>query len=306
MFYTGNFTSFETLKTSIETALQNHGWGLNGDGTLEKNGMYVRLVAGTIYQIAAFAGTGSSLPPAPLPGAPAYGVKIMNFSGSPMNFPATYDLHVFEDTDEVYLVVNYNGDKYQQLSFGKSRVDQVGGTGMWLTGSFRSDTVQAATHLVYTSAGGSSAGFGWSGMGCGLFFDAYNAALGCSYIHTGLDTTGWKTAGSNDGNLLGSGDPMAGLLQALPSQFNQSTVLLPLYATQRRLSKGQTIVADLQNARLCRNDNHLSGEIVTYGTDRWKIYPFHRKNAAVRNGVSWSTGADHSGTFAYAIRYTGP
>lgn len=45
---------------------------------------------------------------------------------------------------------------------------------------------------------------------------------------------------------------------------------------------------------------------MTYGTDRWKIYPFHRKNAAVRNGVSWSTGADHSGTFAYAIRYTGP
>lgn len=306
MFYTGNFSSFVTLKASMEAALQNHGWALNGDGTLVKNGMYVRLVASTIYQIAAFAGTGSSLPPAPLPGAPAYGVKIMNFSGSPMNFPATYDLHVFEDTDEVYLVVNYNGDKYQQLSFGKSRVNQVGGTGMWLTGSFRSDVVQAATHLVYTSASDSYVGFGWSGMGCGLFHEAYNAPLGCSYIHTGLDTTGWKQVGTSDGNLLGSGDPMAALLQSLPSQFNQSTVLLPLLAVQRRLSKGQTVAADLENARLCRNDNHLSGEIVTYGTDRWKVYPFHRKNAAVRNGVPWSTGSDHTGTFAYAIRYTGP
>ena len=306
MFYTGNFNSFETLKTSVQTALQNHGWGLNGDGTLEKNGMYVRLDAGTIYQLAAFAGTGTSTPPLPLPGAAPFGVKIMNFSGSPMNFPAIYDLHVFDDTDEVYLIVNYNGDKYQQLSFGKSRVDQVGGTGMWLTGSFRSDVVQAATHLVYTDAGASYAGFGWSGMGCGLFFERYNAPLGCSYIHTGLDTTGWKKVDSVDGGLLSSGDPMAGLLQSLPSQFNQSTVLLPLYAVQRRLSKGQTIAADLQHARLCRNDNHLSGEIVTYGTDRWKIYPFHRKNAAVRNGVSWSVGADHTGTFAYAIRYTGP
>ena len=306
MFYTGNFTSFDTLKTSVETALQNHGWGLNGDGTLEKGGMYIRLVASTIYQLAAFAGTGSALPPAPLPGAAPYGVKIMNFSGSPMNFPATYDLHVFEDTDEVYLIVNYNGDKYQQLSFGKSRVDQVGGTGLWISGSFRSDVVQAATHLVYTSASASSAGFGWSGMGCGLFFEAYNAANGCSYIHTGLDTTGWKKVDTGVGGLLSCGDPVAGLLQALPSMFNQSTVLLPLNVVQRRQSNGQTIVADMQNARLCRNDNHLSGEIVTYGTDRWKIYPFHRKNAAVRNGVAWATGADHTGTFAYAIRYTGP
>lgn len=306
MFYTGNFTSFESLKTSIQTILQDHGWGLNGDGTLEKNGMYVRLTASTIYQLAVFAGTGSAVDPFPLPGAAPYGVKVMNFSGSPMNFPATYDLHVFDNPDEVYLVINYNGDKYQQLSFGKSRVEQVGGTGMWISGSFRSDVVQAANHLLYTSANASSAGFGWSGMGCGLFFEAYNSPLGCSYIHTGLDTTGWKSVGTGDGRLLSSGDPVAGLLQALPSQFNQSTVLLPLYVAQRRLSNGLTIVADMQNARLCRNDNHLSGEIVTYGTDRWKVYPFHRKNAAVRNGVTWSTGADHSGTFAYAIRYTGP
>lgn len=306
MFYTGNFSSFVTLKASMEAALANHGWVLNGDGTLVKNGMYVRLVAVDIYQIAVFAGTGSSAEPFPLPGEAPFGVKIMNFSGSPMNFPATYDLHVFEDTDEVYLVVNYNGDKYQQVSFGKSRVEQIGGMGLWISGSFRSDVAQGATHRVYTSANADSFGFGWSGMGCGLFCETFNATLGCSYLHTDLDFNGWKQVGSGDGSLLSSGDPVASLLQALPSQFNQSTVLLPLLVVQRRLSKGQTIVVDMENARLCRNDNHLPGEIVTYGTDRWKVYPFHRKNASVRNGVTWSTGADHTGTFAYAIRYTGP
>lgn len=302
-YYTGNFSSFASLKNSVETALQANGWGLNGDGVLEKNGMYLRLTA-TAAQLLLQAGTGSAT--GALPGAAPNGVKIMDFEGSPMNFPAIYDLHVNTGPDEVFLVVNYNADKYQQLSWGKSNIEQIGGTGMWFSGSFNENAASNQNHLVYTTGDASALGFGWLGMGCGLFFEYYNQSLSCSFIHTGLDDTKWRSVYSGDGNLVGSGDVVAGLLQALPSMFNQNTVLLPLLVTQRRLSQGQTIVADMANARLCRNDNHLAGEIVTYGTDRWKVYPFHRKNADVRNGVSWSTGANHSGTFAYAIRYTGP
>lgn len=302
-FYTGNFSSFASLKNSVETALQLNGWVLNGDGVLEKNGMYLRLTA-TTPQLLLQAGTGSAT--GALPGAAPNGVKIMDFTGSPMNFPATYDLHVHESPDEVFLVVNYNADKYQQLSWGKSNILQIGGTGMWFSGSFPESSASNQNHLVYGNNYQYSAGWGWSGMGCGLFFEAYNQSLSCSYVHTGLDTTGWRRVYQGDGTLIGSGDIVAGLLQALPSQFNQNSVLLPLKVVQRRLSKGQTIVLDMVNARLCRNDNHLSGEIVEYGGDQWKMYPFHRKNADVRNGVQWSTGSNHTGTFAYAIRYTGP
>ena len=85
-YYTGNFSSFATLKNSVETALQANGWGLNGDGVLEKNGMYLRLTA-TAAQLLLQAGTGSAT--GALPGAAPNGVKIMDFTGSPMNFPAT-------------------------------------------------------------------------------------------------------------------------------------------------------------------------------------------------------------------------
>lgn len=301
-YYTGNFSSFATLKNSVETALQANGWVLNG-GVLEKNGMYLRLTA-TAAELLLQAGTGVAA--GALSGTAPNGVKIMDFEGSPMNFPATYDLHVHTGPDEVFLIVNYNGDKYQQLSWGKSNIQQIGGTGMWFSGSFHEDAASNENHLVYTSADASYFGFGWSGMGCGLFAEHYSQGLGCSYVHTGLDSTAWRRVYSGDGNLVGSGDPVAGLLQALPSTFNQNTVLLPLLVAQGRPSKGQTIVVDMVNARLCRNDNHLSGEIVEYGADKWKVYPFHRKNADVRNGVPWPTGANHSGTFAYAIRYTGP
>lgn len=306
MYYNGNFSTWQGLINSVRAALQANGWSLNGDAVLVKNGMNVRLEHQAESFFLVQCGTGSAPYPEPLPGGAPKGVKMMSWPASPINFPATYELHVFTDPDEVYLVINYNADKYQQVSWGRTQVSQVGGLGAWFTGSFHEEAPNTGDIKVYTSAGTDAVGFGWGGMGCGLFFDAYSAPLPTSYMHTGLDTTGWKKVSSGNGNMVGSGDPVAALLQALPSQFNQSTVLLPLMAVQRRLSQGQTIAADMVNARLCRIDNHLPGEIVTYGTDRWKVYPFHRKNADQRNGVPWITGANHSGTFGYAIRYSGP
>jgi hypothetical protein len=48
---------------------------------------------------------------------------------------------------------------------------------------------------------------------------------------------------------------------------------------------------------------------VTIGQDRWKIYPFFKKNIQYRNGTtgaSPSGGTNHSGTLAMAIRHDGP
>lgn len=299
-FYTGNFSSFASLKTSVESALGTEGWS-SSNGILSKSGVYVRLTA-TADQLLLEAGTGQT--GSTLDGSVSS--KILSHVGAPFNFPAAYDLHVFNSPDEVYLVVNYNADRYQQLSFGKSNVEQIGGTGAWMSASFNSGRSAANNQLVYMAASGESLGASYSGFSLGLFFEHDGTNVPSSAIHTGLDSTGWKTVYLNDGNLHGAGDVVAGMMASLPSDYNQNTVLLPINVAQKRLSQGLTIVASLVNARLCRNDNHLAGEVVEYGGESWKVYPFHRKNADQRNGVAWSTGADHSGTYAFAIRYTGP
>lgn len=302
MFYTGNFSTFASLKTSVETALQTEGWTLS-DGILSKSGVYVRLTSNVDWlQLEGGTGqTGSTLD-----GAQVKSSRILSHAGAVFNFPATYDLHIFDSPDEVYLVVNYNSDRYQQLSFGKSNVLQIGGTGAWFTGSFNSDHSPLTNNKVYMLVDNSSVGSSYSGYQLGLFFESDQTGAWASSIHTGLDTTSWKVPYNGDGNLHGSGDVVAGLLTSLPSDYNQNTVLLPINVAQKRLSQGLTIVASLVNSRLCRNDNHLAGEVVPYGGEDWKVYPFHRKNSDQRNGVPWSTGADHSGTFAFAVRYTGP
>jgi hypothetical protein len=309
MFYNGNFSTFASLKTSVEDALALNGWS-GSDGIFSKNGMYVKLTAST-QALLLEAGTGQSA--GALTGAAPSGVKIFSPTTNPIIFPADYDLHIFTDTDEVYLVVNFNADKYQQLSWGKTQVEQVGGNGMWFTGTYRSAASAASTfgaRLVQSNV--SNMGFyrdnGGDGVSGGLFFEYQSSGAfppAGSFIHTGLDATSWKAVASGDGGVYSSGAAMGALLQALPSAYNQNTVLLPLLAVQRRLSNGITVAGDLVHARLCRIDNHLPGEVVEYGGDSWKVYPFYRKNADARNGSN-ATSSDHSGTFAYAIRYTGP
>lgn len=301
-FHTGNFSSFASLKSSVESTLQSEGWSLS-DGILSKNGVFVRLTANADY-LQLESGTGQT--GTTLDGAATFGSRILSHVGAVFNFPATYDLHVFDSPDEVYLVVNYNADRYQQLSFGESNVLQIGGTGNWFSGSFNTNDSPVTNQKVYMGVDGSTVGSSYSGFKLGLFFEIDQTNNVGSAIHTGLDATGWKTTGTADGALHGSGDVVAGLLTSLPSDFNQNTVLLPVNVAQKRLSQGLTLVASLVNARLCRNDNHLASEVVPYGGEDWKVYPFHRKNADQRNGVPWATGADHSGTFAFAIRYTGP
>lgn len=300
MITSGNFSTFASLKTSVETALQAAGWTLS-DGILSKSGLYFRLTA-TTSALSLEAGTGQT--GVTLDGAAPTAVKIMDYTAAPMNFPASYDLHIFNSPDEVFLIVNYNADRYQQLAFGKSDVNQIGGSGAWFTGTFAaSASATAPTRVVYINVNDSDIGTWGGDMSLGMFFEAYQSSGNSSYIHTGLDTTTWRTMGTTDGTLVGAATQVAALLHALPSQFNQNTVLLPLNITQKRLSQGQTLVASMRNARLCRIDNHLAGEIVPYGGVDWKVYPMHRKNADVRNGVSWNTGSQYSGTFGYAIRY---
>jgi hypothetical protein len=86
-------------------------------------------------------------------------------------------------------------------------------------------------------------------------------------------------------------------------------VLLPLRAWKERTPYKSSLVADLANARLLRIDNITPGDILTIGTDKWKAYPWYRKNVSARDGSGNQGSAyniNHTGTFGWAIRYEGP
>lgn len=298
----GQIASFAALKAAIEATLTARGWVL-ANGILSRGAAFVQLTA-SAEELRLLAGTGQA--GAALTGACAQALKLMSFANAPIQWPAVYTLHVFDAPDEVYCVLRYNVDRHQHLNFGLSSMPQIGGTGLWCSGSFRGDANGASIRCSVFLAGNSAYDLGaqpYDGFGLGYFFSSLAGSYHASFIHCGLEGAhDWRTTvGGNPGDLLGVSHK-AGLLHALPSQFNQATVLLPIDVLMARQAQGQTIVATLAHARYCRLDFLDLGEPLVYGTDRWTPYPLHAVHPVQRNGSSWPNGAQHSGTFGVALR----
>ena len=90
---------------------------------------------------------------------------------------------------------------------------------------------------------------------------------------------------------------------ASPSAWNGESVLVPIQVITSRPSNLWSLVGELTHARYVRLDNLEPGQLITLGPDRWKVYPFYRKDATARDG---GDGIDHTGTLGWAIRYDGP
>lgn len=305
-YVTGSAASFADLQTAVENAAVAAGWTLSS-GVLSKLGCYFKFTnAATRLQLDG--GTGQS--GSNLTGANTYGVKMASITGSAIVFPVNYEIHTFTDPEEIYCVINYNSDFYQTIAFGKSNIPGIGGTGAWFTGSYESRITETTTsnNRVYMSAQTSSCGSSpYNGMCCPFwFFSGTAGSYHSSFVHCGLDVVGWRTGANQSLNtgMIGI-SYAAGILTALPTLAAQTTILVPVKGIAIRYDNGQTIIANPDNVRYCRIDNIVPGEIVTFGSEQWKVYPMYRKDSTTRDGVSWSTGADHSGTWGFAIKYTG-
>jgi hypothetical protein len=300
--FTGQVAGFSALKTAIETTLTASGWTL-ASGILSKGAIFVQLTA-TATELRLLPGTGQA--GAALTGACPQSVKLLSFTNAPIQWPAVYVLHVFDAPDEVYLVLRYNVDRHQHLNIGRSTMPQIGGTGVWCSGSFRGDVDGTRANVkvfIDTNAGYQLGAVPYDGFGLGFFFSSLAGTYHSSFIHCGLEgPPAWRTAvGGEPGELLGVSHK-AGLLHALPSSFNQATVLLPIDVLLARQAQGQTIVATLAHARYCRLDFLDLSQPLVYGPERWIAYPLHAVHPVQRNGAGWSTGAQHSGTFGVALR----
>lgn len=283
-YYTGTAVDLEALRQAIITACMGEGWTLAGD-VLHKDGMYARLqvVSGTLRLIGGTGIDGSNA----LTGAAGNYTQI---GGLSIAYPLTYELFLFGG--EVYVVVNYAVDRYQWCAWGKSTVQGVSGSGMWF-GASQGSSLRSAIALGLE--------IGSTADPCAaLFWYSYTGgSTQVVYIHHGLDGGGWGSGSS----LVGASHSANDLLKLLPSNWNSEAVLIPARLFLARASSKYSLVAEAENFRHTRIDNYTPGEVITIGSDRWKILPWYKKDAANRAA---GIGVLHSGTFGWAIRYEGP
>ena len=304
-YVTGSAANISDLAAALRNACIANGWANPAGNILSKGTSFFSVAAsGNFVELKGGLGQSSGTLTTASP-------NFVRLGGSYMTFPVTYEIHILTNPDEVYMVVNYNSDYYQQLSFGTSDVAGAG-NGPWITGAHNSAltsnnngcNVSTTFNDIYCYCYSS-----FSTNAVGLFIrGVWNDEVGSSYFYTTLGTPGWYGAGdSTNGIKNGSAGLVAGLLGSLPSAFNSTTVLLPIKGVKNMTNNGVATVVNPRNARLCRLDNLTPGSIVTYGADQWKIYPWLRKDATTRNGVNNSTltPPNHTGTYGFAIRYTG-
>lgn len=250
------------------------------------------------------------------------------------DWPVTYYIHIHTSPDEVFLMVNYNSNQYWQgLSFGQSPAPGCPATGNWFHASCprhklnggspaSQGRLKSGSSIVVNPQGGLLNSF--SGGVCpgaipfwqytkdessgiptpSLFHGVWaNDGVTVGWSHPRYN---WNSSGNGTAmNVVSSSRVPQPLPTYSPNAWNDEAHLIRLQILCPRLEWKSSVVGEIKHARFVRNDFLDDGEIITIGSDKWKVYPAYRKDVTNRNG-SGSGGSTHSGTCALAIRYDGP
>ena len=314
-YYTGSANTINALQTAIFTACTTSGWSLSGS-TLSKGPLHMQVdvlaMGGTAGATGLRFRGGTGVSGGVVTGAAPYASDIGTYSNAALAYPLEYHVMVFSDPDEVYVVVNYSADRFQYAAWGRSHLS-LPASGMWFGASLYSlNQMSTFSPPSFSAANNGPGGFQFDTQPM-LFMRSEQLSRGtqgyaeCNMLH-GLDGMSWTTGGPLAPSPSAM-PPGAQLLGMLPNAWNSESILLPIQLTVPRPSNRKSIVASLRNARYLRVDNHEPGDIITLGPDRWKVFPWMRKNTVARGGMaspSNTLSGTHTGTFGWAIRYEGP
>lgn len=296
-YYTGTANDMAALRQALVDACVLEGWIWNGaTEVLSKGAMFLRLqvVSGYLTLLGRTSATEGDAPNV---------VRIGQIGAQPVTFPLAYEICAFPA--EVYMVINYSVDYYQWCAFGQSTVQAMPGTGMFVAATTGDGNAASSIRITAAAGGGESSDVNLDRNCPAPFWATTNPFGGASrsyFVHSDLDGGGWHTSIYGNDARPGVGC-IAPLISVLPNSWNSEAVLLPIRVYKFRPSNKVSLIVDLEHARYTRIDSYVPGEIITLGSDRWRVFPFYRKDASARGG---GDGISHTGTFGWAIRYEGP
>lgn len=315
-YFNGQASSYQELLQVLTDACVDQGYVWQ-DGILSKNKIFIKPFVST--QITSTQGLGLLLQGGtgkqgvnlidPSPEQPRMGRMGAADKSSEVIFPCMYEIFIFDDPEEVYLIVNFSIDCFYYLAFGISKI-LLQGTGLWITGTMAS-FYQPSTNSnsqgwsIGDSTGGvvnfvHSSGPFWRTVNLTSAFNRHEC------IHTGFNSQGWQAPTASTTTAQGAFNAICSivpLISRLPSAWSSESVLLPIQITNFVSASKTVHVADIKNARYLRIDSLEPKQIIQIGSDKWKVFPFFRKNSSERNG---GIGVAHTGTYGWAIRYDGP
>ena len=306
-YVTGTCNSFADIKNNLISECVNAGWTHTTDSggydVIYKGSLYLRIIvyAGKVTFRAQTDIAGTSAHP--------YFVAISNFTKDYagigyVTFPGTYHFFSFTNPDEVYFIYNYE-DKYQFVAFGQSNMASLlPGTGMWVTatdgygntGQQDFQNYPQNISLGYPYDDDTTASPFWSDR-----YSVYSniKAHPCNtWLHSNIDTNYPWSMGKTDFDASTDGTGVVGVryLETVTTQpwLNRS-LLIPfkLYKRSSVYNYKAHLTAEIQYSRYYDIRYIEPEDVISNGTEQWKVFPFFRKG----NG-----GNDDTGYRGWAIR----
>lgn len=303
-YITGTAATAADIVTAIRSACTTNGWTLTND-ILSKGTCFVRVWSPAAGYVSITSGrgqtggAGSTLTGQSNAAVRGVGTKYKNVA---FTYPMTYHIHVFANPDEVYVFLNYNTSYYTRIMFGQSNVPGLVGTGNFYDATFagqqadNTNTNQLPDNRISDGVGSTE----YAAFPFGTY-----PGFGNGGVDHSLDTNpNWldvKTTYHQFAQLLYT-----------PNQWNGESVLLPVQAYQMMTGGFRALVLELQNLRMLSMDNLAPEQIITLGTDKWKIYPGWRKGDRATSPINGNNGGLPAGVvanstvYAVAVRYDGP
>lgn len=295
-YYSGQASSYQEILTSLVNACGNHGWTWSTN-ILSKNGKSITLTIPQANEVVADPGPGIVMNISNDLYRPRFGLKRLN-QGS-ITWPMFYQIFIFSDPDEVYLVAKYSIDYYLWMAFGVSNLTEIvaNGSGMWCGAHSSSRSHNAAQWGVWVDFQTQYAEYQSDFTSAMLFGGRHESAKNWA-----IDL---KPAGSGL-----TSQPVANVsaveytvpnYQRSNNIWSQNITLIPIDVYLTMPSSKTTLLAEIKHSRYLRIDNCEPGQIITFGADKWMVFPWWRKNSASPGGGS----VTHTGTMGWAIRYDG-
>jgi hypothetical protein len=317
MSFTTNVASdFPALRTALVAACTAAGWTWDSTANvLWKGNVFVRILATTTTVMSIEGGTGVS--GGALTGAIG-ATNVCRMSGvsltNNITWPVTYYIHIDPASDSVIMLINH-GAYWQWMAFGNATNLGSPGNCAWFAASMRYQDGTGFQQRITVNAN-SNAGNGAFCAHCAIPFYEVNSAgmTGGSYcnsfIQTNIDGKLWANRdGASSGNNWANDtyNYTRPFMNRQPNVWNADAVLIPIKGMIRNVSPSFVQFAfELSNIRMVCISNYADGDIITIGSDKWKLYPARSKNLTVPDAGASDGNADHSGKYGIAVRYDGP
>lgn len=310
-YQTGTVSSASDLASTIRTFALANGWASGGlSEVVTKGGCHVRISSPSESEVKIEGARNGSFTAPDI--CPRY--SRINLTAWPSM--ATYHLVAFNNPDTIWCTIVFAVTDHMHLGFGSLQKYGTWSGGMWFHASHTQLSGSKDGGLMSLIDGGAAPfGTGTSATEAGLFWSPrMDESLGGGYVENAASSLLcelrgriWEPPLSTTGVQMHGPTVFGPTHKYNPNAFNDQTVLTPFQLYLQNTDGHYMAIGHVGHVRFVKLTNYNPGDVIEIGPDRWKLFPWHRKDVNNPDGKSpsganfnWSTGV-----LGVAVRYDG-